>query len=94
MRHGRSGVPPRGMGKAEEKEGAACTAGNDWHPMLWLSVNPKIPRTWLWVTSLRDKVGRDIQRGREGKGRELKGKVGVGREGGGRKKEGQVFQNM
>ena len=52
MRHGRSGVSPRGMGNAEEKEGAACTAGKDWHPMLWLSVKPKIPRTWLWVTSL------------------------------------------
>lgn len=52
MRHGRSGVPPSGMGKAEENDGAACTAGKAWQPMLWLSVKPKMPLTWLYVTSL------------------------------------------
>ena len=52
MRQGRSGVPPRGTGNAEENDGAACTAGKAWQPMLWLSVKPKMPRTWLYVTNL------------------------------------------
>lgn len=52
IRHGRSGVVPNGIGNAEEKDGAACTAGKAWQPMLWLSVKPKIPRTWLKVTNL------------------------------------------
>lgn len=54
IRHGRSGVVPNGIGNAEEKDGTACTAGKAWQPMLWLSVKPKIPRTWLKVTSLED----------------------------------------
>lgn len=55
MRHGRSAAPLNGTGKAVENDGAACTAGKAWQPMLWLSVNPKMPRTWLYVTNLRDK---------------------------------------
>lgn len=52
MRHGRSTLPPRGMGNADENDGAACTAGKAWQPMLWLSVKPKMPLTWLCVTNL------------------------------------------
>lgn len=61
MRHGRSELPPRGMGKADENDGAACTAGKAWQPMLWLSVKPKMPLTWLWVTNLWG-VGHRVER--------------------------------
>jgi hypothetical protein len=44
MRQGMSRRPPKGMGKAEGKEGAACTAGKALLPMLSDIVNPKMAR--------------------------------------------------
>lgn len=68
MRHGRSELPARGTGKADENDGAACTAGKAWQPMLWLSVKPKMPLTWLCVTSLRVAVVESGRVGYERKG--------------------------
>jgi hypothetical protein len=44
IRQGMSRRPPKGMGKAEGKEGAACTAGKALLPMLSDIVNPKMAR--------------------------------------------------
>ena len=43
MRQGTLVLSPKMKGKEEEKEGAACTAGNAILPMGLLSSNPKIP---------------------------------------------------
>ena len=46
---------PKMCGKDDGKDGAACTAGKACLPMLTgssgLSVKPKMPLTWLYVTA-------------------------------------------
>ncbi len=41
-----SAAPLRTVGKEEEKDGAAWTAGKALRPMLASGAKPKMPRTW------------------------------------------------
>ena len=43
MRQGTLVLSPKIKGKVDEKDGAACTAGNPIFPIGLLSSNPKIP---------------------------------------------------
>lgn len=45
IKQGIFGAPRRGIGKVLEKEGDACTAGNELLPMLSDGPKPKIPLT-------------------------------------------------
>ena len=46
IKQGMFGAPRRGIGKVLEKEGDACTAGNELLPMLSDGPKPKIPLTY------------------------------------------------
>lgn len=56
IRQGIFAMPSNGMAKEDEKEGAACTAGNAALPILSDMVNPKIARAYPHTTDTQDKA--------------------------------------